>query len=297
MSGNGFRFEVAELVKEGSKNILDYGFGDGSLLLWLRREKGCRGIYGVEVNPDAVRAVEDLYDGTWLLDLNNEDAHLPVEFEGFFSHVVMPMSLEHTYDPWYVLKKMNKYLVRGGKIIIEVPNAQSWEYLYRILTGDFPYVSGGTWDFTHIRHYTLKSLSDMANVTGFTVSDFRLLFPNAVDLALYNKRKDIRVLELPPPEIASSLEKFIVKSPVDIKPIYPLYLAHVLVVQLEKVRDPDDYDKTVGDGYLESYRICFPSLFSDISGLINDPICPPLVERIKQRCQKLQQKHAGGDNL
>ena len=291
MSQKNFRFEVADFVKEGSRNILDYGFGDGALLLWLRRDKGCRGIYGVEVNPHAVEAVEGLYDKTWLIDLNKEDAHLPDEFTGFFSHVVMPMSLEHTYDPWYILKKVNKYLAPGGKVIIGVPNAQSWEYLYRILTGDFPYVSGGTWDFTHIRHYTLKSLADIANVTGFSLNDYKLIYSNPIDFSSYNSRKEIKVLELPPPEINSGLEKLAVRFPVDVKTVYPLFLAHVLVVQLEKVREPDDYDQTIGDGYLESYRVYFHTQFSAISELINHPICPPLVDRIQKRIKVLHEKH------
>ncbi|MBU1229386.1 MAG: class I SAM-dependent methyltransferase [Proteobacteria bacterium] len=286
-----FRHEVAKFVPPGSKNILDYGFGDGSLLLWLRREKQCRGIYGVEVNPHAVQAVDGLYDKTWLMDLNRQDAHLEPEYEGFFSHILMPMSLEHTHDPWYVLKKMNRYLKPGGSVIIEVPNAQSWECVYRLLTGDFPYVSGGTWDFTHIRWYTLKSLVDMGHVCGFSLSDFNLLFPAQMNPTRHKSQSAIKVLELPPPEIISNSPKFTIQLPVDIKAIYPLFLALVLVVQLEKTREPEDHAPTTADGYLESYRMAFANPVAGIADLFDHPICPHLLKRIKERAGELLARH------
>ncbi|SNR91920.1 Methyltransferase domain-containing protein [Humidesulfovibrio mexicanus] len=285
-AGN-FRHEVAGFVPRGAKNILDYGFGDGSLLLWLRREKHCTGLYGVEVDPGAIQAVDGLYDRTWLVDLNREDAHLGPEYEGFFSHILMPMSLEHTYDPWFVLKKMNRYLAPGGSIIVEVPNAQSWECAYRLLTGDFPYVSGGTWDFSHIRWYTLKSLADLGHVCGFRLTSYDLLFPGQVDLEAVRARESITSLELPPRELQSSCPRIRLEFPVDIKEVYPLLLAHVLIARLEKVREPEDHEPTARQGYLESYRVSFRNPAEGVSGLIPHPICPPLAEAVRGKAQDL----------
>jgi SAM-dependent methyltransferase len=285
-AGN-FRHEVARFVPEGAQNILDYGFGDGALLLWLRREKHCRGLFGVEVDASAVKQMEGLYDRTWLLDLNRPDADLGPEYEGFFSHILMPMSLEHTYDPWYVLKKMNRYLRPGGSVVVEVPNAQSWECVYRLLTGDFPYVSGGTWDFSHIRWYTLKSLADMGHVCGFRAASYDLLFPSPVDLKALRSGPAMTTLQLPPPELGSVCPPISVTFPADIREIYPLLLAHVLIVQLEKVREPEDFEPTQREGYLESYRVSFQNPVAGLSGLINHPICPPLVQKVRDRAQSL----------
>ena len=287
LKAGNFRHEVAQFVPNGAQNILDYGFGDGSLLLWLRREKHCKGIYGVEVDPVAAQAVEGLYDKTWLLDLNNSKEHLEPEYEGFFSHILMPMSLEHTYDPWYVLKKMNRYLKPGGSVIVEVPNAQSWECIYRLLTGDFPYVSGGTWDFSHIRWYTLKSLADIGHVCGFKISSYDLLFPGKVDLAALRAKPSGNTLQLPPPELNNSTPPIAVTFPVDISEIYPLLLAHVLVVRMEKVREPEDYEPTGREGYLESYRVSFQNPAAGLTGHISHPICPPLYESVLQKAEAL----------
>lgn len=287
LNDGNFRHEVAQFVPAGTRNILDYGFGDGSLLLWLRRERNCNGLYGVEVNPSAVNAVDGLYDKAWLIDLNKPEANLEPEFDGFFSYILMPMSLEHTYDPWYVLKKMNRYLKPGGSVIVEVPNAQHWDCIYRLFTGDFPYSSGGMWDFTHIRWYTLKSLADIGHVCGFKISKYDLLFPNQIDFEEFNAKTSITTLELPPPEIESSCPKFSITCPVDIKAIYPLLLAHVLIVQLDKVREPEDFDPTVTDGYLESYRLSFQNPVAALSETIQMPISAPLVPRVKARVEEL----------
>lgn len=289
LNNGNFRHEIAKFVNEGATNILEYGYGDGSLLLGLRRDKGCSGIYGVEVNPTAITNMDGLLDKTWLIDLNQEDAWLEPEYEGFFNYILAPMSLEHTYDPWYVMKKFNKYLAPGGKLIAQTPNAQSWETLYRLLTGDFPYVSGGTWDYTHIRWYTLKSFIDTAFVAGFKVTDYLLQLTPGADLPQVQQRDEIKTLRLPPPELNISQPPIDIVMPVDIKPIYPLFLAHAMVVVMEKDRNPEDYDPTPAMGYLEKYRFISPNPLGEIASLIDHPIMSSIIEKVKVEATDLSE--------
>ncbi|MDD3313837.1 class I SAM-dependent methyltransferase [Pseudodesulfovibrio sp.] len=290
IANGNFRFEVAHFVEEGAANIMEYGFGDASLLLGLRRDKGCNGIYGIEINPVARDAVADLLDKTWLIDLNREDAWLEEEYEGFFNYILAPMSMEHTYDPWYVMKKFNKYLAPGGKLIVQTPNVQWWESIYRILTGDFPYVSGGTWDYTHIRWYTLKSLIDIAFVAGFSVKQYLPQFMGDYDLSHLQRKSEMNVLRLPPPECRLKLQPIDVVMPVDIKSIYPLFLAHAFVLCLEKTREPEDCEPTHAGCYLEKYRLITPNPLGSISSLISDPILPPLISRSYDMARELKRE-------
>ena len=287
LKNGNFRHEIAQFVEPGSTNILEYGYGDGSLLLGLQRDRQCKGVYGVEINPKAIDAMDGLLDKTWLIDLNKPDAWLEEEYEGFFNYILAPMSMEHTYDPWYVLKKFNKYLAPGGKLIVQTPNVQCWETLYRLLTGDFPYVSGGTWDYSHIRWYTLKSWIDIGFVAGFEIKSFLPQIMGNPDLSHLERRKEIKTLRLPPPEMNSSYLPIDIVMPVDIKPIYQLFLAHAFVLLLEKAREPEDFRPTPAGGYLESYRVNTPNFLSEIAQLANHPIVPSSFPTVKKKAEEL----------
>lgn len=290
LEAGNFRHEVAHFVPEGSTNVLEYGFGDASLLLGLRRDKKVKGIYGVEVDKKAIASTGEFLDKSWLIDLNDENSWLEPEYEGFFNYILAPMSLEHTYDPWYVLKKFNKYLSKEGRIIVEVPNVQSWECIYRVLTGDFPYVSGGTWDFTHIRWYTLKSLIDICAVAGLNVKSYMTLTNSDISLDHIEKRSEIKTLQLPPPELGLDIPPISIVFPVNIKPIYPLFLSHALVLELEKVREPEDYEPTRAGAYLESYRLNSSNPFEEITSLLAHPIVPTIFKRSVEKARELQVK-------
>ena len=142
---------------------MDFGYGDGALLLKLKRDKDCREIYGIEVKE---YPCDGLLDKTWHINLDDESAELGEEYNNYFSYIISSNVLEHVYDPWYVLSKLRQYLAPSGKMILEVPNVQCWESLYRILAGEFPYTSGAHFDFTHIRWYTLKSFTEMLGKVG-----------------------------------------------------------------------------------------------------------------------------------
>jgi SAM-dependent methyltransferase len=291
LEAGNYRHEIAMQVPEGSTRIFEYGFGDGSLLLGLERDRGCREMYGVEVNPHAIAQMDGLLDGAWLIDLNKPDAWLEEEYENFFNYILAPMSLEHTYDPWYVLKKFNKYLAHGGKVILQVPNAQSWTCLYHVLTGDFPYVSGGTWDYTHIRWYTLKSLVDIAFVAGFKVEMYIPEIPNNVDIARLQEKREMHVLRLPPPELGEmDLKPIDIAMPYDIGETYPLFLATSLIVTLVKDRTPEDCAPTPRDCYLESYRLITPNPLAHNPPLIAHPIVPSGFQRSLEKAKRLHEK-------
>lgn len=197
------------------------------------------------------------------------------------------MSLEHTYDPWYVLKKFNKYLANGGKVIAQVPNAQCWECLYHLMTGDFPYVSGGTWDFTHIRWYTLKSLMDIAFVAGFKIKTYIANYQQNVDLSHLEAMDELTTLTLPPEEFQTDLKRIEITLPYDIKPMYHLLMSHNIVVTMEKDREPEDFNPTKAGGYLESYRLNSPNPFEAITSLMPHPIIPSSIKRVRTRAVEL----------
>lgn len=69
-----------------------------------------------------------------------------------------------------------------------------------------------------------------------------------------------------------------------------LFLAHVLIVCMEKVRTPEDYEPTKADGSLESFRVSFQNPAEGISKLINDPIVPSLFQTVKEKAKILVER-------
>ena len=48
MNSGSFRTLMYNMIPASTEKILDFGYGDGALLLKLKRDKNCREIYGVE---------------------------------------------------------------------------------------------------------------------------------------------------------------------------------------------------------------------------------------------------------
>ncbi|HEY3592627.1 MAG TPA: methyltransferase domain-containing protein, partial [Polyangiaceae bacterium] len=151
---NLFRQDVYELVPAGTERILDFGCNEGELLLRLRRDKGCKEIYGIDV-IDRVRPILDRHlDGGWVRDLHHWD--LDPKYQRFFNYVLMHDVVEHLYDPWFVMAKLRNCLAPGGKLVVVVPNFRYWHFWSQIILGEFRYgAPGGLMNEEHIRWFTL----------------------------------------------------------------------------------------------------------------------------------------------
>ena len=76
--------------------------------------------------------------------------------------------LEHLYDPWSVLRKISTDN-NAVEIIACIPNSQHWRFQVGLNSGNFIYQDSGLFDKTHIRFFTLKTMLDMFNSTGYEV--------------------------------------------------------------------------------------------------------------------------------
>ena len=81
---------IARLVPEGAR-VLDLGCGDGGLLSYLQRERGCSG-YGVELDDANVLAC--VRRGVDVLQLNLEDG-LAMFVDNSFDVVLQIDTLQH----------------------------------------------------------------------------------------------------------------------------------------------------------------------------------------------------------
>jgi SAM-dependent methyltransferase len=101
--------------------LLDVGCG-GGLFLRLMRERGIRGI-GLDFSKDAARTAWREQGAPALCGTLNE---LPLR-AGSFACITMFHVLEHLPDPRVFLNAAHALLTDEGRLVVQVPNAGSWQ--------------------------------------------------------------------------------------------------------------------------------------------------------------------------
>lgn len=140
--------------------ILDAGCGHGVLLWWLQNEK-YEAAEGVDISSEQIElgmslGIKNIHLGSLQQFLENKSDYYHVIF--------MRDVLEHIPkgDVYAVLESCRRSLAPGGKLIIQVPNADS-PFFGRIRYGDF----------THEAAYNKSSLTQIFGAMGLGVVDFK----------------------------------------------------------------------------------------------------------------------------
>lgn len=131
-----------------ANSILDIGSGRGYTLYYLKKYYGYKKTVGTQLCSNAVKFSRKKLG----LEIYNKDL-LKINFKNQqFDLITIWHVLEHATEPEKYIKKIYKLLKNDGKIIIEVPNYNSW---IRKFSGK--YWLG--WDLKyHLTFFTPKSL-------------------------------------------------------------------------------------------------------------------------------------------
>jgi SAM-dependent methyltransferase len=103
--------------------VVDVGCG-GGLFLRMLAERG-RQVIGVDLSPEAAR-VAWAVNGVPTVAGRFVDTPLPPES---CAVITMFHLLEHLYDPAGYLDAAHRALKPGGRLVVQVPNASSWQFL------------------------------------------------------------------------------------------------------------------------------------------------------------------------
>jgi len=166
MSERGDLEVIGSLVPHGSR-VLDLGCGDGALLQWLQREKGCSG-YGVELaDANVLQCVQrgvdvvqlDLEEGLALFDDQSFDVVLQID---------TLQAIRHT-------ERMLRETARVGHIgIVAFPNFAHWPNRLRVAGGRMPVTRALPYewhDTPNIRVGTFADFGVLARRMGLHVTD------------------------------------------------------------------------------------------------------------------------------
>lgn len=103
--------------KQGKgKRLLELGPGTGALLLELKK-RGFR-VEGLDINLALIKKTG--------LDIKKGDLNKGIPFKSSTFDVVVALEvLEHTFNPFFVMKEIKRVLKKGGYAIISMPNDYS----------------------------------------------------------------------------------------------------------------------------------------------------------------------------
>ncbi|MEQ1634207.1 MAG: class I SAM-dependent methyltransferase [Planctomycetota bacterium] len=145
---------AAQRARGQSIRMVDVGCGDGSLL----EAVGEKSSMGMDLSLAALRATR----ARGFAAVRGTLSECPLT-EGSFSMVTAFHFLEHVHPIEPILASMRKLLAPGGEIIVQVPNARSWQakLLGRRWAGyDVP---------RHLINYTDRTLPEVLSRNGFEV--------------------------------------------------------------------------------------------------------------------------------
>ena len=173
---------IAALVPEGAR-VLDLGCGDGALLDYLQRERGCSG-YGVEILDANVLAC--VRRGVNVVQLNLDEG-LALFEDNSFDVVLQIDTLPHLRNAEVMLRETARV---GRTGIVAVPNFVHWPNRLAVLRGRMPVTRRlpyQWYDTPNIRVGTYKDFEVLAHknqlriLDSFGLQDDRAvrLWPNA----------------------------------------------------------------------------------------------------------------------
>ncbi|MFA7505034.1 MAG: methionine biosynthesis protein MetW [Burkholderiaceae bacterium] len=158
---NGLRPDlalIADWIAPGS-SVLDLGCGDGALLDWLQRHKGCQ-CYGVEIDDEQV--LQCVQRGVDVIQRDIE-AGLGMFKKTRFDVVVSSMAIQSTHRTEYVLREMSEV---GAEGIVSFPNFGHWYHVWSILRGRMPVSREMPYQWYNTPNLHLATLRDFEDLMG-----------------------------------------------------------------------------------------------------------------------------------
>lgn len=152
-----FDFDVIARWIAPGERVLDLGCGDGSLLKFLKAERGIRG-YGVDNAPENVLAA--IRNGVNVLQFDLEKGLAGVDDDAF-DHVIMSLSLQTVRHTVPLIREMLRV---GDEAVVSFPNFGHRSHREAIARGRMPVSEALPYQWF-----------DSPNVRFFTIADFEAL--------------------------------------------------------------------------------------------------------------------------
>ena len=162
-----FDFDVIARWIVAGERVLDLGCGDGSLLKFLKAEKGIHG-YGVENDPGNVLAA--IRNGVNVLQFDLEQG-----LQGFdddsFDHVIMSLSLQTVRHTVPLVQEMLRV---GHEAVVSFPNFGHRSHREAIARGRMPVSEALPYQWynsPNVRFFTIADFEALCAANGIVVHE------------------------------------------------------------------------------------------------------------------------------
>ena len=169
--------------------VLDLGFGCAAIASRLRKHGAV--IDGVDLSPAAVAENRELFANVYQKDLNRLDE---VGLKEKYDIVLCADILQFLVDPADVLSRLKKYMVRGGLLVISIPNFVNLSTRLHVLFGRFPLHHRGIIEEKALHFFTNAEFQQLLKRTSWELVDSTVSNLPLILLFPFLKRRMFRPL-------------------------------------------------------------------------------------------------------
>lgn len=159
--------------------VAEIGCGGGEALLILSQSRHFHRIIGVDIAlipPTGQRG--DAVDVHFVSGNLNEEWPFA---DGEVDHLIAMMVIEHLFDPFHAFCEIKRCLAGPGAAYVNLPLVTGLRNRARLLFGKIPETSirygewfrCREWDGNHLHYFSLRSIRDLAQSCGLSVTDIR----------------------------------------------------------------------------------------------------------------------------
>jgi SAM-dependent methyltransferase len=164
---------MISFIPSAARSVLDVGCSRGRFGALLRNADPGRNLVGIEPDPEAVKEAAHNYDEV-ICGLFPED--MPAG--STFDCIVFNDVIEHVVDPWTLLRKAERHLTPGGRIVASIPNIRYYIVVRDLLLrGRWEYADWGILDRTHLRFFTRESINRLFPECGYIIDQLTPINP------------------------------------------------------------------------------------------------------------------------
>jgi len=164
--------------------ILDIGCGQGTLGLFLKQEYQAE-IIGLEIIEENFLIAKTVLDRVVLGDIETIDLN---DLGHDFDYIIFSDSLEHLLEPEKVVLRIKTLLKKdSGELLISLPNIRNFRVtLPLLLLDEWRYTDEGLLDKTHLRFFTLRSITRLLEQSGLSIKRIEFDLPVSSKSGLLN---------------------------------------------------------------------------------------------------------------